>query len=90
VTDSKNQGNIIKPSIDQLPEEIRKMLEERANPQAAADLERALACFEVDRRGAIKKIQDVNFNPFLATSTSEVKIDQHPLVLALHMMNVLR
>ena len=47
-TDLKNQDNIIKPSVDRLPEEIRKMLEERAKAQAAADIERALACFEVD------------------------------------------
>ena len=54
------------------------MLEERAKARAAADLEHALSCFKVDRRGAMKKIQDVNFKPLPATSKSEVKTDQPP------------
>jgi hypothetical protein len=69
-TDLKNQDNIIKPSVDQLHEEIPKMLEERAKARAAADLEHALACFEVDRRRAIKKIQDINFDSLPAKSRS--------------------
>jgi len=47
-TNPKNQDSIIKPMVYQLPKEIRKMLEERAKAQAAADIEHALACFEVD------------------------------------------
>ena len=54
------------------------MLEERTKAEAVVDLQYSLACFEVDWRGAIKKIQDVNFDPLSATSTSEVKIDQPP------------
>jgi hypothetical protein len=54
------------------------MLEERAKAQATVDLERAQAWFEVDRRGAVKKIQDVNFDPLPATSTPQVKLDQPP------------
>ena len=67
-TDLKNQDNIIKPSVHRLPEEIRKMLEERAKARAAGDLEHALACLELDRRGAIKKIQDIDFDPLPAKS----------------------
>jgi len=68
-----------KPSADQLPEEIRKMLEERTKAQAAADLEYALiTCFEMDEQGTLNKIKDVNFDPHPTTSTSEVKIDQSP------------
>jgi hypothetical protein len=56
------------------------MLEERAKARAAANLEEhALACFEVDRQGAIKKIQDVNFDPLPNIFTSEVKTYQSPL-----------
>ena len=47
------------------------MLEERAKARATADL-------EVGRWGAIKKIRDVNFNPLLDISTSEVKTYQSP------------
>jgi hypothetical protein len=61
-TDLKNQDNIIKSSVDQLHEEIRKMLEERAKDRAAA--------FEVDRWRAIKKIQDINFDSLPAKSRS--------------------
>lgn len=65
-----------KPSADQLPEEIRQMLEQRAKAQAAADLEYALTCFEMDQQGTLKKIKDINFDPLPTTSTSKVKIDQ--------------
>ena len=54
------------------------MLEERAKARAAADLEHALSCFKVDRRGAIKKIQDVNFDPLSYASSFEIKIDKSP------------
>jgi hypothetical protein len=37
-----------KPSADQLHEEIHKMLVERAKAQAAANLEYAITCFEMD------------------------------------------
>ena len=49
------------------------MLEESAEALATIDLEYALACFEVDRWGAVKKIPDVNFDHLLATSTCKVK-----------------
>ena len=77
----QNKSNKIvdgKPSADQLPEEICKMLEERVKAQAATDLEYALTCFEMDEQGTLNKIKDVNFDPHPTTSTSEVKIDQSP------------
>ena len=79
-----------KPSADQLPEEIRKMLEERTKAQAATDLEYALTCFEMDEQETLKKIKDVNFDPLPTTSTSVVKIDQSPLHLVLRAMSFLR
>jgi hypothetical protein len=47
-TDPKKLGNIMKPSSHQLSMEICKMLEERANAQAAMELKDSLACFAVD------------------------------------------
>lgn len=41
--------------VDQLPEEIHKMLQERVKVQATADLEDALPCFKVDRCGTYKR-----------------------------------
>ena len=55
---------------------------------ATIDLEYALACFEVDRWGAVKKIPDVNFDHLLATSTSKVKKINKHLDMVQHMMNV--
>ena len=55
------------------------MLEQKVRAQATANLEYTLACFEVDRRGAVKKTKDVSFDPLPATSSFEVKTDQPPL-----------
>ena len=44
-TDLNNPKHITKPSANQLPEMIHKMLEEGEKARAATDLEYALACF---------------------------------------------
>jgi hypothetical protein len=61
-----------KRSIDQLCQEIHKMLEETA-AQATVDMEYILSCFEMDQQGNAKKITYVNFDPLRTTSTSAVK-----------------
>ena len=43
-TDLNNPKHITKPSADQLPEVIHKMMEEREKARAATNLEYALAC----------------------------------------------
>lgn len=44
-TDLNNPKHITKPSANQLPKMIHKMLEEREKARAATNLEYALACF---------------------------------------------
>ena len=68
-----NSKNIIKLSTNQLPEKICKMVEERVKGHVTANLDYTLACFEVDRLSAVKKIKDVSFDPLPATCSFEVK-----------------
>jgi hypothetical protein len=46
------------------------MLEERANDLVIDDQEYDIACFEVDQWGAIKEIQDANFDSLSVASLS--------------------
>ncbi|CAD6224603.1 unnamed protein product [Miscanthus lutarioriparius] len=64
-----------KALVDLLSEEICRILEERAKAQATADLEFALACFEMDQQGTTKKIKDVHFDPLPTISTYEIGPD---------------
>ncbi|XP_022682664.1 metal tolerance protein 7 isoform X4 [Setaria italica] len=69
-----NAKNIMNPTFEQLPKEVRQMLEERKKKRDAEDLQAAIASFEVDRRGTVKKIKEIDF-----ASTSNNTFDTPPL-----------
>lgn len=60
-----NKGNILALTYDQLPKEVRKMLEEHKKKRDEEDLRAMCASFRVDRRGNVTKIKEIDF-----TSTS--------------------
>jgi len=60
-----DKDNIIPTTEEHLPEDVRKLLEERKQKRDEEDLKAALASIKVDRRGKVTKIKEIDF-----TSTS--------------------
>ena len=65
LTEVNSIGNIVKPTIDQLPEDIHRMLEERKKKCDEEDPQAVLASLQVDWWSNVTKVKDITF-----TSTS--------------------
>ena len=77
-SDPSNPMYNMMPLADQLPDEICKMLEKRAQARVAANLEQyAIVCFMVDRL-AVKKIKRIQTDLIPTTTSFEVKTPQQP------------
>ena len=54
--------NVVTPTYEQLPEEARKLLEERKKKRDGEDLQAVLSSFTIDRRSTISKLKEVEFS----------------------------
>ena len=78
LTDPSNPMYIMKPLAYQLPNEICKMLEKRAQAGVVTNLQYALVCFTLDRLEPFKKIKGSKIDFIPVTTSSEVKTPQPP------------
>jgi len=56
-----DKDNIIPPTEEHLPEDVRQLLEERKKKRDEEDLRAALASIKVDRHGKVTKIKEIDF-----------------------------
>jgi len=70
-TTELDEDNIIEAKVQDLPEDIRQMLEERKKKCDEEDLKAALAIIKVDRRGKVTKVTDIVF-PSASTDAPKV------------------
>lgn len=68
-----NTRNIIKPRIDQLPEDLCQMLEERKKQHDEEDLQAVHASIEADRQGTGTKVKDIAFT-FITSTYASTKV----------------
>ena len=66
-----DKGNIIPSTEEHLPEDVRRLLEERKKKRDEEDLKAALASIKVDRHGKVTKIKEIDFTS-TSTDASEV------------------
>ena len=64
--------NIIPSMYEHLPEEVRLLLEERNKKRDEEDLLAALASINVDRRGKVARIKEIDFASTSTDASTEV------------------
>jgi len=71
-----NKENIIPSTYEHLPKDVRLLLEERKKKRDEEDLQAALVSIEVDRRGKVTKIKEIDFAS--TSSDASTEVDQNP------------
>ena len=85
-----DKDNIIKATIDHLPEDVHHMLEERKKMCDEEDPEAAPASIKVDRRGKVTMDVSTKAIPNVSDSSSGVTLEQVKNLLAerdVHLVN---
>jgi len=73
-----NKENIIPSTYEHLPKDVRLLLEERKKKRDEEDLQAALVSIEVDRRGKVTKIKEIDF----ASTSSDASTEVIPATIA--------
>jgi len=67
-----NKENIIPSTYEHLPQDVRLLLEECKKKRDEEDLQAALASIEVDRRGKVTMIKEIDFASTSSDASTEV------------------